>query len=269
MKKNNFIKYIYVALIVIICIVYLVLDHAGAQLDMAYNRSSRHDKEYTTSRANPDDFITIKHQPTRYYHTHKPQEYIIMNYASSRNTLGGTHRVDERRDYDEEGKPWIKKSLEKEGGRANKKKLHLRYDAAGGEVEYVVTFKNGRKFEQYNTIGGKIQGTASPLRIGLVVGKETYYYDYLGLADEWQELTIPYESFEGLPIDKITSLEALKLIVVGKFQRQTAGEIFFDELKLYKYSPDDLERLKGIMEEQRMAEPEDYIRALYAERDGY
>ncbi len=107
------------------------------------------------------------------------------------------------------------------------------------------------------------------MRIGLVADDETYFYEYLGMTSEWQELTIPYEIFKDFPMDKITRIEALKLIVVGKFQDDPKGEISIDELKVYKYSPKDIERLKSIMEEQRMEDPKDFLRDLYDKRNPY
>ena len=70
-------------------------------------------------------------------------------------------------------------------------------------------------------------------------------------------------------MDKVTRIEALKLIVVGKFQQDPEGEICFDELKAYRYSPKDIERLKSIMEGQRMQDPEEFLRDLYDSREPY
>ena len=60
MKSKDFIGYIYLLIIVIVGIVYMALDIAGAQLDMTYNKRSTHEKEFVTSRSQPDDFVTIK-----------------------------------------------------------------------------------------------------------------------------------------------------------------------------------------------------------------
>jgi hypothetical protein len=245
------------------------VNEAFSKTEIIIPNDTAETKEYISGRAERNDFITIKHQPTRFYHTHSPQEFIIMNYASSRNTLRGGHRVEAQQEYDAEGRPWIKKEQRKQQQRANKKELKLSYNAAGGYVEYIVAFKHSKRLEAFNAIGGTIRGTASVVRFGLETGGEIYYYDYAGLADEWQELSIPYEAFKGFPVEQAGSIKTFRLMIVGKDQTNPEGTIFFDELKVYKYGDEDRERLKEIMQSEQAEDSEEFIKELYSERETY
>jgi hypothetical protein len=268
-RKGERISLFIIVAHVMVCALPLFINEAFARTEIIVPARTAESKEYISSRKERDDFITIKHQPTRFYHTNAPQEYIIMNYASSHNTLRGSHRVEAKQEYDTEGKPWIKKELLKQQQRANKKELKLSYNAAGGYVEYIVSFKYSKKLEQFNAIGGKIRGTASAVRFALEANGEIYYYNYAGLADEWQELSIPYEAFNGFPVDQAGSIKTFKLMIIGKDQANPEGTISINELKVYKYSPEDIERLKEIMKSEQAEDSQEFIKELYSERETY
>ncbi len=252
-----------------IAAIILLAGDVFARTEIIVQDSGSETKEFVSSRAARDAFVTIKHQPTRFYYTHAPQEFVIMNYASSRNRLRGDHRTEARQELDEEAQPWIKQELVKQQRRVNKKELELSYNAAGGYVEYIVSFKYAKKLKHFNAMGGTMRGTASVVRFGLEVGDKIYYYDYDGLADEWQELSIPFGSFSDFPLDQAGMIKSFRLMIIGKDQANPEGKVFIDELKVYKYSQKDLERLKEIMEAERVQDSSTFVKELYSQRESF